>query len=77
MYFNEEITKVIDRLHTDPKRGLEDEEIHRRREQHGWNKLEEEKKKSIVTLFLQQLNDPLIYILLIAAAISGFMGGME
>lgn len=36
----------------------------------GRNVLEDEQHKSIVTCFLEQLNDPLIFILFVAAAIS-------
>src|SRR5574344_2058882 len=36
----------------------------------GQNVLQEAKKKSIIAKFVAQLNDPLIYILLAAAAIS-------
>lgn len=39
----------------------------------GRNVLEEEEKHSVVSDFLEQLNDPLIYILLAAAVISAFL----
>jgi len=74
MYYNQEISEVLKAKQVDPERGLTTKEVEERREKYGLNKLEEGKKKSIVELFLAQLNDPLIYILLIAAAISGFMG---
>lgn len=40
----------------------------------GRNVLEEEEKRSVAGDFIRQLNDPLIYILLAAAAISLFLG---
>lgn len=40
----------------------------------GRNVLEEEERGSVVGDFIRQLNDPLIYILLAAAAISLFLG---
>jgi len=73
MYYNQEISEVLREQQVDPEKGLTAQEVETRREKYGLNKLEEGKKKSIAALFLAQLNDPLIYILLLAAAISGFM----
>lgn len=42
------------------------QEMYRR----GMNVLEDEKHKSVITCFLEQLNSPLIYILIVAAVIS-------
>lgn len=42
-------------------------------QERGRNVLEEEKRRSAVMIFLEQLNDPLIYILLAAAVISAFL----
>lgn len=50
--------------------GLSEEEVLKRREQHGLNKLQEKKKKGIIALFFSQLNDPMIYILIFAAVLS-------
>lgn len=50
--------------------GLSDEEVLKRREKHGLNKLQEKKKKGIIALFFSQLNDPMIYILIFAAVLS-------
>ena len=61
-------------LETSASNGLTAEESRRRLERYGPNKLREGKKKTIFQLFLAQLNDPLIFILLIAAGISGFLG---
>ena len=41
-----------------------------RNEQQGKNVLEQEEKKSVLVRFMEQLNDPLIFILFAAAAIS-------
>ena len=50
--------------------GLSDEEAARRLEENGRNKLAEGKKTPIWKRFLQQLADPMIIILLVAAVIS-------
>ena len=50
--------------------GLSDEEAAKRLEENGRNKLREEKKVSLLSRFLAELADPMIIILLAAAAIS-------
>ncbi len=53
--------------------GLSASEAETRLEQNGRNKLAEGKKKSIIRRFFEQLTDPMIIILIAAAAISGVM----
>ena len=50
--------------------GLSSDEAAKRLEQNGKNKLAEAKKESIVHMFLRQLADPMIIILIVAAIIS-------
>ena len=57
-------------LGTDPERGLSEKEAALRHEANGPNELKEAKKKSAPEVFLVQLNDPLIYVLMAAAVIS-------
>ena len=51
--------------------GLTGAQAKRRLEEHGPNKLQEGKKKSLLARFLGELADPMILILIAAAAISG------
>jgi len=51
------------------KKGLTNEEVIKNRELYGSNKLNEFKKESIISLFLESLGDPIIKILIIALAI--------
>ncbi len=51
--------------------GLTSAEASKRLEENGKNKLAAAKKKSLVRRFLEQLSDPMIIILIVAAAISG------
>lgn len=53
--------------------GLSEAEAARRLEANGKNKLAEKKKDSFLKRFLQQLADPMIILLLVAAVISGFI----
>lgn len=50
--------------------GLTEEEAGRRLAQNGKNELKEARKKSLPEAFFEQLNDPLIYVLIAAAVIS-------
>lgn len=59
---------------TDIQNGLTTAEAERRREVYGLNQLEDMHKKSVLQLFGEQLNDPLIYILIAAIAVSLFLG---
>ena len=51
--------------------GLSSEEAAVRLEKNGKNRLKAAKGKSLIVRFLSQLADPMIIILLVAAAISG------
>ena len=70
-HYCEESEKVLQSLESDAKSGLTQEEAARRLEQNGKNKLVAAKKKSIIRRFLEQLADPMIIILIVAALISG------
>ena len=52
------------------KEGLKDREVNERRKKYGLNKLEKKKEKSLFRLFLDQLNNPVIYLLFAAVIIS-------
>lgn len=53
------------------KNGLDPSQAQKRLEKFGKNKLDEGKKKSVFVKFLEQLKDPMIIVLLVAAVISG------
>lgn len=57
-------------LKSDPHKGLTEMEAGRRLRMDGRNELPQAARKNPVLLFLEQLQDPLIYVLLAAAAIS-------
>lgn len=58
----------------DPAQGLSESEARLRLETYGANRLKEKKKKSIFLLFVAQLQDWLIYILLAAVVTTLFLG---
>ena len=59
------------------KNGLSNEEAQKRLEKYGKNKLKEAKKESLLHRFLKQLADPMIIILIVAAAVSAFLAVIE
>ncbi len=61
--------EVVNFLNTDDQTGLTAEQVDHRRAIYGLNKVPEAKRRTLVQIFVRQFADPLIYFLLIAAAI--------
>ena len=64
-------------LKTSIKNGLTDKEIKERKEKYGVNKLNEKKKTNIFIRFIQQFNDFMIIILIIASIVSAGVSYMQ
>ncbi|HCR83103.1 MAG TPA: ATPase, partial [Lachnospiraceae bacterium] len=62
--------EILDALHTNKERGLTEAEAARRFQENGPNVLKEGRKRTAAEAFLEQLNDPLICVLLVAALVS-------
>lgn len=75
-FYCEENEKVLQELKTD-RNGLSPAEAEKRLAENGKNRLEAAKGKSLVRRFLEQLADPMIIILLVAALISGVLAVLE
>lgn len=73
MYTKQSTAEVIRQMESSQTSGLAAKEVVTRQKQYGPNRLEEQKKKSVIMLFVEQLNDPLIFILMAAIAISLFL----
>ncbi len=67
-FYLEDSSHVLEEVASAPQ-GLTSEEASRRLEQNGKNKLAEAKKESLLSKFLHSLADPMILMLIIAAAI--------
>ncbi len=63
-------TDILTDLKVNPEIGLTEEEAKKRLTVYGKNELAKENVKTPFAMFLEQLNDPLIFVLFLAAAIS-------
>ncbi len=68
-----EIAEVVRRLDTDPVRGLSSTEAEARLARYGPNQLEQGRGPSALLMFLRQLTEPLILLLIAAAIISALV----
>ena len=73
MWFTKSIKDTLKELKVNPETGLSSEEVHQRKLKYGPNQLEAKKKKTVFQIFLSQLNDWLIFVLLAAVVITFFM----
>ena len=69
--------EVLEKLDTNEKLGLSEEEVLKRRKEYGNNVLQEKKKESIFVKFFKQFNDFMIIILIIASIISALVSKMQ
>ncbi len=74
MWFSKSIEEVLKEINVDASSGLSADEAKVRLEKYGANQLLSKKKKNIFQLFVAQLQEWLIYILLAAVVITLFMG---
>ncbi|HIT91199.1 MAG TPA: cation-translocating P-type ATPase [Candidatus Merdenecus merdavium] len=70
MYEEQSIKQVVETLKTDPQMGLSQEMARQRLSVYGKNELVQAPPKTKIAMLLEQLNDPLIFILFVAATIS-------
>lgn len=68
------VDEVAQRLQTDPNLGLSPAEAQARLEQHGPNQLQTAGGRSLLSLWAEQIRQPLVLILLGACAISAALG---
>lgn len=67
------IQKTLSDLNTDAGKGLDSAEADSRNEKYGRNQLSRKENSSLLILFLQQFNQPLVYILIAASLITLFL----
>ena len=69
-----EVEEALRRLNTDEKRGLTSDEAAHRLEKFGPNVLQEEKRRRVLQLVVDQFKDAFVIMLLIAAVLSYVVG---
>ena len=74
-FYSDSLRRVLETLNTDPDRGLSGQEAARRLAAYGPNQLDEVPQAGKLRQVLGQLKDPMILVLLAAAALSFFAGG--
>ena len=75
-FYCENAEEVLNQVNSS-ENGLTEAEAQKRLEENGKNRLEAAKGKTIFRRFMEQLADPMIIILLAAAAVSGVLAAME
>ena len=74
MFEQLEIQEAIESVRSDGELGLSMREAGERLRRDGRNEMRAPRKKTVIESFLEQLNDPLIYVLIVAAAVSLLLG---
>lgn len=69
VYYNNSVESVFKSLDTN-RNGLSDEEVRKRRDKCGMNRMPEQKKAGLLKIFMHQFLNPLIYVLLIASVVT-------
>ncbi|NEU05416.1 MULTISPECIES: cation-translocating P-type ATPase [Clostridium] len=74
MWFNKTTEDVLTLLNSNLDNGLSSEQVEDHKSKYGLNKFTTKKPKTKVQMFFAQLNDMMIYILLVAAILSAVVG---
>ena len=74
MDYKGSLNEVIKKHATDAKRGLTSSEASVRLEKYGPNAIESSNKKSLISKIIEQLADPMVILLIVAAIVSAFTG---
>ena len=69
--------EVLKKLETDRRNGLTNEEVKKRQQKYGKNKLKDKPKESIFIKFIKQFNDFMIIILMIASIVSAVVSNIQ
>ena len=74
MDYKGSLNEVIKKHKSDPNRGLTSDEARKRLEEFGPNSIESSNKKSLVKKIIEQVADPMVILLVLAALVSAFTG---
>lgn len=73
MFYRKHIQDVIQELQSDLNKGLTQQEVDKRLSAQGKNELLKQKKETLLQMFIEQFQDPMVIILIIGAVVSIFL----
>lgn len=73
MSYRKNAYTLLKEMNVDPNKGLSNQEVTKRRREQGSNELIKQKKNSIIGLFFEQFQDPMVVILIVGAIVSIFL----
>ncbi len=76
-WYSQDVKQVAQELNSNLEKGLDNQEVTARLKDYGPNALQEAPSRSILAMFIDQLKEVLVLILIGAAAISGLLGEWE
>ncbi len=76
-WHSKSIDEILKILSTNSKNGISSKEVEKRKKEYGENKLQIYKEKSNFVLLLEQFNNPVIIILIIAAIFTTIVGDLK
>ncbi len=68
------VEEVIESFGTDAEQGLDEEEVERRRERYGANRLTPQSQRSSLQRLVSQFNNLFIYLLIVAGVVTALLG---
>ncbi len=71
------IEETLTNFGTSSKSGLNENRVDEMRDKYGKNELITQKKKHWIVLLLEQFNDPVLYILMVAAILNAFLADLK
>ncbi len=75
-FYQKDPDEVAEKFGVNPENGWSKEEAEKALEEHGRNKLEEHEGKSIWEIILAQINNPVVYLLVVATVLAFVMGDL-
>ena len=76
-WHSKSIEETLNHFESSQKEGLKSEQVPKMRDKHGINDLLVEKQKPAIILLLEQFNNPVLYILMVAAIVNAFLAELK
>ncbi|MBI5416424.1 cation-translocating P-type ATPase [Candidatus Poribacteria bacterium] len=73
-YWQSEIDELVNAFNSDREQGLTTQEAKQKLEKYGLNQLKEAKSISPLSIFIDQYKDFIVWVLIVSAIVSGFLG---